>query len=146
MLDYTRFFLGYRLENVNLEDFDESYPETGSLRMVNWPLIKSTASLSLVRNSTDSPFHPTRGSVITWNTEIAGGLFGGNVQFIRNSASISWFKLLFWKFTFHLGVDVASIQGGQIPIDPVAAAVEQAKAFFGELLVAEMIGHRCPGL
>ena len=111
MLDYTRFFLGYRFEKVDLSNFDEAYPENGSLRQVGWPLNKSTVTLSIVRNSTDNPFHPTRGSVITWNTEMAGGIFGGNVQFIRNSASISWFKLLFWKATFHLGLDVAGIHG-----------------------------------
>ncbi len=110
-LDYTRFFLGYRFEKVNLSDFDTAYPDDGSLRQVGWPLNKSTVSLSIVRNSTDSPFHPTRGTVITWNTELAGGPFGGNVQFIRNSAGISWFKLLFWRLTFHLGLDVAGIHG-----------------------------------
>ncbi len=114
-LDYTRFFLGYRFEKVDISDFDERYPETGSLRLVSWPLNKSTVTLSIVRNSTDNPFHPTRGSIITWNTELAGGPFGGNVQFIRNSAAISWFKLLFWKLTFHMGLDVAGINsfGGQ---------------------------------
>jgi outer membrane protein insertion porin family len=111
LLDYTRFFLGYRFEKVDLSDFDSSYPENGSLRQVDWPLNKSTVSLSLVRNSTDNPFHPTRGSVITWNTELAGGPFGGNVQFIRNDAEVSWFKLLFWKLTFHLGLEGAGIHG-----------------------------------
>ena len=109
MLDYTRFFLGYRFERVKLSDFDESYPENGSLRGIDDD--KSTVTLSIVRNSTDNPFHPTRGSIITWNTELAGGIFGGNVQFIRNSASISWFKLLFWKLTFHLALDAAGIHG-----------------------------------
>ena len=111
MLDYTRFFLGYRFERVNISDFDEAYPDNGSLRLVGWPLNKSTVSFSVSRNSTDSPFHPTRGSVITWSTELAGGPFGGNVQFVRNSASVSWFKLMFWKVTFHLALDAAGIHG-----------------------------------
>lgn len=111
VLDYTSGFLSYRFERVNLTDFDESYPETGSLRRIDWPLNKSSFQLSLVRNSTDSPFHPTRGSVVTWSTEVAGGPFGGNVQFVRNSANLSWFRPLFWKLTFHLDTDVGSISG-----------------------------------
>jgi outer membrane protein insertion porin family len=111
LLDYARFYLGYRFEKVDITDFDEAYPSTGSLRLVDWPLNKSTVSVSIARNSTDSPFHPTRGSVITWSTEVAGGPFGGNVKFIRNSAEISWFKLLFWRFTLHLSLDAANING-----------------------------------
>jgi outer membrane protein insertion porin family len=111
VLDYTRFYLSYRFEKINLTDFDESYPETGSLRLIGWPLNKSTMSVGIIRNSTDSPFHPTRGSIISWNTEVAGGPFGGNVQFIRNSASLSYFMNILWKLTLHLSADVANITG-----------------------------------
>lgn len=111
LLDYSSGFLGYRFEKVNLTDFDESYPETGSLRSIDWPLNKSSVQFGLIRNSTDSPFHPTRGSTATWSTEVAGGPFGGNVQYIRNSANLSWFRSLFWKLTFHLDAEVASING-----------------------------------
>lgn len=111
LLDYTRGSIGYRFEKVDLTDFDASYPATGSLRTVNWPLNKSSVQLTLSRNSTDSPFHPTRGSEVTWSTEVAGGPFGGNVQFVRNTADLSWFRSLFWKFTFHLQATVANIDG-----------------------------------
>lgn len=111
LLDYTSGFLSYRFEKVNLTDFDESYPETGSLRRIDWPLNKSSVQIGLIRNSTDSPFHPTRGSIVTWSTEVAGGPFGGNVQYIRNNANLSWFRYLFWKLTFHLDVDIANMNG-----------------------------------
>jgi len=111
LLDYTGGFLSYRFEKVNLTDFDPSYPETGSLRRIDWPLNKSSVQAGLIRNSTDSPFHPTRGSIVSWSTEVAGGPFGGNVQYVRNEANLSWFRYLFWKLTFHLDVDAASING-----------------------------------
>ncbi len=111
LLDYTRVYLSYRFEKVKLGDFDKLYPATGSLRLIDWPLNKSTVMLSLGRNSTDSPFHPTRGTTATLSAEVGGGPFGGNVKFIRYSGEMSWFRNLFWKFTFHLDMDVGLIDG-----------------------------------
>lgn len=110
-LDYTRIYLSYRFEQVELSNFDPAYPEWGSLRNVGWPLNKSTVMLSLGRNSTDSPFHPTTGSQSSVSVEVAGGPFGGNVKFIRYNAGMSWFRNLFWKFTFHLDIDAGLIDG-----------------------------------
>ncbi|MBN2071342.1 MAG: outer membrane protein assembly factor BamA [Candidatus Krumholzibacteriota bacterium] len=108
-LDYTRAYLQYRFETVELNNFDPSYPEFGSLRKVDWPLNKSTVMLSLSRNSTDSPFHPTTGSQSSLSVELAGGPFGGNVKFIRYNGEMSWFRNLFWKFTFHLEMNAGLI-------------------------------------
>ncbi|HSG29661.1 MAG TPA: BamA/TamA family outer membrane protein, partial [Candidatus Krumholzibacterium sp.] len=108
-LDYSRIYLQYRFENIELTDFDPAYPSSGTLRKVDWPLNKSTVMLSLGRNSTDSPFHPTTGSQTNLSVEVAGGPFGGNVKFIRYNAGMQWFRTLFWKFTFHLDMDVALI-------------------------------------
>ncbi|MBN1885948.1 MAG: outer membrane protein assembly factor BamA [Candidatus Krumholzibacteriota bacterium] len=109
LLDYTRISGSYRLEQVELSNFSESYPETGALREVDWPLNKSSFMLSLTRNSTDSPFHPTTGSVTSLSTEFAGGPLGGNVKFIRYTAGMSWFRNIFWKFTFHLDMTAGLI-------------------------------------
>lgn len=110
-LDYTRAYLQYRFERVELSNFDPSYPSWGSLRGVDWPLNKSTVMLSLSRNSTDSPFHPSRGSQSNLSLEVAGGPIGGNVKFVRYNAGMSWFRNLFWKFTFHLEMNAAMING-----------------------------------
>lgn len=110
-LDYTRAYLMYRFETVELNNFADSYPEYGSLRNVDWPLNKSTVMLSLSRNSTDSPFHPSSGSQTSLSVELAGGPFGGNVKFVRYNGEISWFRNLFWKFTFHLEMNAGLIDG-----------------------------------
>ncbi len=105
LLDYTRVYLGYRFETVKIYDFSTAYPEYGTLRMVDWPLNKSSVTLSFTRNSTDSPFHPTRGSVSTVSAEFAGGpMLGGNVRFNRYITDLSWFRGLFWKLVFHLNM------------------------------------------
>jgi len=112
-LDYTRAFLRYRYEQVQLSNFNETYLYYGTLADMEWPMNKSSVTLSLSRNSTDSPFHPTRGSTASISAELAGGVFGGNVKFIRYKAGMSWFRKLFWKFTFHLDCEVGLIDGYQ---------------------------------
>lgn len=108
-LDYTRIFASYRFEQVELTDFSSSYPEAGALREVDWPQNKSSIMFSISRNSTDSPFHPTAGSETSFSTEFAGGPLGGNVKFIRYTAGMSWFRNIFWKFTFHLDMTAGLI-------------------------------------
>ena len=108
-LDYTRILGSYRFEQVELDNFSTLYPEYGSLRNVDWPLNKSSLMLSLTRNSTDSPFHPMRGSISSVSAELAGGPLQGNVDFIRYSAGMAWFRNLFWKFTFHLDMTAGLI-------------------------------------
>ncbi len=108
-LDYTRIMGSYRFEQVELQNFSTLYPEFGPLREVDWPLNKSSMMLSLTRNSTDSPFHPTRGSISSISAEIAGGPLQGNVEFIRYTTGMSWFRNLFWKFTFHLDMTAGLI-------------------------------------
>jgi len=110
-LDYTRFFASYRFENVALSDFSSAYPADGILRRTHWPLNKSSMLFSITRNSTDNPFHPTVGSVATLGAEFAGGPFFGNVKYMRYSAEMSWFRKLFWKFTFHMNMEAGVIDG-----------------------------------
>ena len=119
LLDYTRIFTSYRLENVNLYDFSPLYPLSGSLRHTDWPLNKSSLLVSIARNSTDNPFHPTRGSITNLSAEFTGGPLGGNVDFMRYSASFSWFRSILWRFTYHMAVKGAVIDrfAGGAPVE-----------------------------
>ena len=111
LLDYTRIFMNYRFETVELSNFSTAYPEFGVLRQIEWPLNKSSVMLSLSRNSTDNPFHPTKGSISNISAEFAGGLLQGNVKYMRYMGSVSWFRNLFWKFTLHLKMQAGVIDG-----------------------------------
>ncbi len=108
-LDYSTMLARYRLESVELSDFSSSYPRTGMLQSTDWPMIKSSVTFTFRRNSTDSPFHPTSGSISEMNAEFSGGMLGGNVGFQKYSAEMSWFRNLFWKFTFHLKANAGII-------------------------------------
>lgn len=110
-LDYTKAWLSYRFEHVELSDFSDDYPETGTLRTVDWPLLKSSILASLTRNSTDNPTHPTTGSVASLSAEFCGGPLQGNVKYMRYMAEIAWFRNIFWKLTFHLNMEAGVIDG-----------------------------------
>jgi outer membrane protein insertion porin family len=110
-LDYTRFGASYRFEHVALSNFSTDYPESGELRNVHWPLLKSSVLFSLSRNSTDNPTHPTEGSSSSLSAEFAGGALQGNVKYMRYMADLSWFRRLFWKLTFHLAMEAGAIDG-----------------------------------
>lgn len=114
-LDYTRLYTSYRLEQVALSNFSTFYPEFGALRGVEWPQVKSAVLLSLSRNSTDNPSHPTKGSVNTLSAELCGGILQGNVNHMRYMAETSWFRTLFWKFTFHMNMELGAINGYTSP-------------------------------
>jgi len=111
LLDFTRASVSYRFEKVELTDFSSSYPEFGYLRDIDWPLNKSSVMVGFTRNSTDSPFHPTKGSITSLSAEYAGGPLQGNVDYQRYTANMQWFRNLFWKFTFHLDMTAAVIDG-----------------------------------
>jgi outer membrane protein insertion porin family len=111
LLDFTRANVSYRFEQVELTNFSSSYPEFGYLRGIDWPLNKSSVMVGFTRNSTDSPFHPTKGSITSLNAEYAGSILQGNVDYQRYTANMQWFRNLFWKFTFHLDMTAAVIDG-----------------------------------
>ena len=116
-LDYTKFWLSYRFENVELSNFSTAYPELGSLRLVDWPLLHSSLLFSLSRNSTDNPFHPTKGSTASLSAEFSGGPLQGNVKYMRYMGEVSWFRNIFWKFTFHLNMEAGVIDGYGSPAE-----------------------------
>ena len=111
LLDFTRANVSYRFEQVELTNFSSSYPEFGYLRDIDWPLNKSSVMFGFTRNSTDSPFHPSKGSITSLSAEYSGGILQGNVDYQRYTANIQWFRNLFWKFTFHLDMTAAVIDG-----------------------------------
>jgi len=108
-LDYSTGYLNYRLESVKLSDFSAAY--TGPLRNVDWPQTTSSFELSLLRNSTDNPFHPSRGTRTRVSGRWSGGVFGGDVTFQRYQADVSWYNRLFWKAVLQFRANVAVLDG-----------------------------------
>jgi outer membrane protein insertion porin family len=108
-LDYTSASVRFSLEEVELSNFSTGY--VGPLRNTNWPQTTSSLGLTLFRNSTDNPFHPTLGTRTTLNTRWTGGVLGGDVNLQRYDAQVAWFQSLLWKFVLMLSQDFGVVDG-----------------------------------
>ena len=53
--------------------------------------ITSSINLTLSRDTRDNIFFPTTGSQITLYSELAGGAFGGDFEYFKQIAQVSWF-------------------------------------------------------
>ncbi len=108
-LDYTSVSVRYSLEEVELSNFSPGY--VGPLINTDWPQTTSSMGLTLFRNSTDNPFHPTLGTRTTLNTRWTGGLMGGDVNLQRYDVEVSWFQSLLWKFVLQLSQGFGVVDG-----------------------------------
>jgi outer membrane protein insertion porin family len=112
--DYTTAFLRYSFERVDLSDFAPGY--VGPLLTTQWPQRTSAVGLTLMRNSTDSPFHPTTGTRTVFNARWTGGqLLGGNVHFQKYEIDFGWYEPLFWRFVLEIRNQFGVLDGYQSP-------------------------------
>ncbi|MCH7549838.1 MAG: BamA/TamA family outer membrane protein, partial [Candidatus Krumholzibacteriota bacterium] len=109
LLDYTSAFVRYGLEQVELSNFSPLY--RGPLIDETWPQMTSSLGMTLIRNSTDNPFHPRLGSRTTFTARWTGGIFGGDVDFQRYEAEYSWYHPLFWHVVFQFRGNVGILDG-----------------------------------
>ncbi len=93
----------YRADRTELSDFVESIRNTNPRNIVGqeWPLISSSITQIISRNSLNRPEFPTEGSEVSFSSEFAGGLLGGNVGFQKYILSASWFTPAFWKLILY---------------------------------------------
>lgn len=112
--DYTSLFWRYSYESIELTNFSPFYQ--GPLLDILWPQRTSSMALTLVRNSTDSPFHPTTGTRLSTTAEFNGGrLLGGDVTFQSYEGTFSWFENLFWRFILELRFGAGVLDGYDSP-------------------------------
>jgi outer membrane protein insertion porin family len=113
--DYTSAFVRYRYELVELTNFSSGY--LGPLLSIDWPQKTSSLAFTVIRNSTDNPFRPTRGTRSTATVEFNGGILGGDVRFQRYEVGFNWYESLFWKFVLQLKYAAAILDGYSSPRD-----------------------------
>jgi outer membrane protein assembly complex protein YaeT len=91
-------FFGYRVENNQLSDVSDATPQAlGEIRKKG---ILTGPFLGLVWNSTDDLFQPTRGEVISFNADHAGGIWGGQYQFFKLSGEAKKYMPIGWETIF----------------------------------------------
>ncbi len=88
--DYSRGSIGYSLEDVTISQFGTTLSGQDSIVLsgiaTGTAVRTSSVLLNFSRNSTDNAFYPTRGTRLTWSSELAGGPFLGAVNYIKNRA------------------------------------------------------------
>lgn len=94
--DYTRFSFGYSYSDTRYTDFEELSTETQDLLRQGAGQI-SRVFVSLYRNSTDNPFHPTLGARTTLRGEFNGRPLGGDMDYYMVSLDHRQYAAPFWK-------------------------------------------------
>ena len=112
--DFTTLFWRYRAERLKFEDFDSAVPD--SVRaLLGDDRRRFTTGLTLRRNSTDSPFFPSRGSEAEVSTSLSGTFLGGDESFSRNDLELSWYQRVgVSKFTFMLRSRFGFLQNARL--------------------------------
>jgi outer membrane protein insertion porin family len=86
--DYSRGSLAYRLEDVTIRIDKTSLSAQDSIVLRGLkndePTRTSSINAFFLRNSQNNPFYPTQGSRFSWESELAGGPFGGSVNFHKH--------------------------------------------------------------
>ncbi|MCK4304060.1 MAG: outer membrane protein assembly factor BamA, partial [Candidatus Eisenbacteria sp.] len=94
--DYTRMSLGYSYSDTRYEDYS-NLPERTQELLVQGDGTRSRVFVSLYRNSTDNPFHPTLGTRSTWRNEFNGGPLGGDMDYYRLTLDHRHYFVALWK-------------------------------------------------
>jgi outer membrane protein insertion porin family len=86
--DFSRGSISYRLEDVTITQLGSTLTTTDSIALsgipVGRPVRTSSMEVNFLRNSTDNPFYPTKGTRLQTTTELAGGPFGGAINFHKH--------------------------------------------------------------
>ncbi len=93
IFDNTTLSLGYRIEDVSLDDFDFVVPE---FFRENADGLTSSAILSIRRDTRNNPLVTTRGSYLSLVTEYAGNGLGGDNDYLRVEGNARYYYPV-WK-------------------------------------------------
>jgi len=107
--EYFRGFVSFKHETVDVSNIDED----ASLFIKEQEGTASTNALqlTLVRDSRDNYFNPTRGNRTVLSGQYAGGFLGGDNYFTKYSAESSQYTPLWWKLVFMVRGRVGIISG-----------------------------------
>lgn len=80
--DYARGSIAYTLEELLITNVVSTIT-VGGIK-IGEPQMSSALETSFLRNSTDNPFYPTRGTRLSISDEFNGGPFGGDLHFHKH--------------------------------------------------------------
>jgi len=103
----------YRIDRTELSDFSDAVLNANprNITQEDWPLISSSITQIISRNSLNRPEFPTEGSEVSLSTEFAGGLLAGNVGYHKYMFTASWFTPAIWKFVLYNHTSAGFLDG-----------------------------------
>ncbi|MDI6795607.1 MAG: outer membrane protein assembly factor BamA [Desulfatibacillaceae bacterium] len=93
---YTRIFVTYGYESADVRDVTRFAPY--SVQTMMGQTVESSLSTSLVYDSRNHPFQPTRGWKSSATIQYAGAFLGGDVAFTKYTAEAGYYFPIFWRF------------------------------------------------
>lgn len=105
--DYTKGDLVYRLDKIKISDIDPE--ESFDLRREEGDNTVSSLLFRLTQDTRDYIFDPTTGYVISGSVECAGGVFGGDKDFVRYGANGSVYFMPLEKVVLELRMRVGLV-------------------------------------
>jgi outer membrane protein insertion porin family len=96
-----RIFYAYTISNTDLTDIDYYNVSSAILQSKDINLL-SMPEVSLVRDTRDKLFSPTKGSRNSVTVSYAGGPFGGDAEFTKVEGSSTWYFPLFWSTVLNI--------------------------------------------
>ena len=109
--DKLSFLFGYTYEHVRIYDIKDDELEQQIL--FDPDLAKdrtSSVKAQIVYDTRDYIFDPSRGARYSYGINLAGGPFGGNVSYVRNSVRATWYIPTFWKFVLSININAGWIE------------------------------------
>lgn len=98
-INYSRIIGGYSYysKKYKIQNWSDSYTNSlAELDSLGWQNT-SSVSATISRDSRDNVFYPMSGSKFTLYSELAGGLLGGDFNYFKQIAEVSWYTQTFWK-------------------------------------------------
>jgi outer membrane protein insertion porin family len=115
---FTSGRLGYRLENISIENIDEDVSD--EIRNEEGTRLKSEISAGVLYDTRDSVFLTRKGERIDFSAFIAGGFLGGDTDIYGWDLEASKYFLLPWDTILTLNGELASVStwgdGDRVPI------------------------------
>lgn len=97
--EYTRLYWNYRLEQYTLKNIDKDADEDILDREGdNWA---SSVYAAVKRDTTNRRLNPSKGTINTLSVEYAGGVIGGDDDFIKYIYDTSYYRPLPFEHIFH---------------------------------------------
>ncbi len=97
--EYSTLYWHYRLDQYTISNLSKNvHRDIRDIEGENW---SSALYLSASRDTTDRRINPSRGTINTLSVEYAGGLIGGDDNFIKYIYKTDYYRQFLWKTIFH---------------------------------------------